>query len=191
MQSVQNRSQTNENPYFQSANIYILEVQGALWARLHVGGFLTSSFVPNGHSGRMTHPSVIGQCISLWIVCQPLDSVLTFGQCVQPLDIVLVFGQCVSLWIACQPLNSVLAVGQCVSRWIVCQPLDFSVTQQQDNPVLGVRISHVGTPPHTPHIFVNLLQIGQKYHRLRLGYLYTSRMSLKPFHVLKWHVVNC
>ena len=95
-----------------------------------------------------------GQCVSPWIVCQPLDSVLALGQCVsrwivcQPLDSVLALGQCVSPWIVCQPLDSflvcrqcfslwimyldsVLTFGQCVSPWIVCQPLDsvLAVTQ--------------------------------------------------------------
>ena len=32
-------------------------------------GLLTSSFAPFGRSGRMTHASVIGQCVSRWIVC--------------------------------------------------------------------------------------------------------------------------
>ena len=59
----------------------VLEVQGPSGPRLLAGGpsgLLTSSFTPFGRSGRATHALVIGQCVSLWIVCQPLYSVLAF-----------------------------------------------------------------------------------------------------------------
>ena len=57
----------------------LLEVQGPSGPRLLAGGpsgLLTLSFAPFGRSGRVTHASLIGQCVCHWIVCQPLDSVL-------------------------------------------------------------------------------------------------------------------
>ena len=70
-----------------------LEVQGPPGPRLLAGGptgHLTTSFAHFGHSGRVTYATVIGQCVSHWIVCQLLDSVLAIGQCV-------------SRWVVCQP----------------------------------------------------------------------------------------
>ena len=69
---------------------YILQVQGSSGPQFLAGGssgFLTSSFAPCRRFGRVTYGAVIrlcqcldsvlaiGQCVGLWIVCQPCFSV--------------------------------------------------------------------------------------------------------------------
>ena len=68
-------------------NYFQLEVWGSSGPRLLAGGplgLLTSSFAPFERSRRVTQGLVIRQCVSLWIACQPLDSVLAVGQCGSP-----------------------------------------------------------------------------------------------------------
>jgi hypothetical protein len=61
--------------------------------------------------------SSFGHCVQFWTLCPVFDTVSSFGHCVK-------FGHCVQFWTPCPVLDAVSSFGHCVQFWTLCPVFD-------------------------------------------------------------------